>query len=137
MFTGLEAVKTICTLSLFKKKVLRLEFLIFDICQKLDAELHITVHWQVKVCMILSSKPIWVLLTGINLCSLAQIWSVQVGIPGLIKPLHCKKRVRLSLLKHIISEHPKLMMNAISPLYDKLDNDTKSNGAQNSAFPLL
>lgn len=77
IYTGLEAVKTMSTLELFKHKVLRLEIFLIEIVQELNAKLGVTIESQVQIRGVLSAEPVWVLLTQVNLSPFLRVRSMQ------------------------------------------------------------
>ena len=58
----LIAVEAVGTLRLFKHDVFRCEFLVVDVGEELNAELHVAVHCEIQIRVVLPSEPVWVLL---------------------------------------------------------------------------
>lgn len=62
---------------------------------------------------------------------------MEIRVPRLIKSLHGEEGMGLTLLQHIVSEHPQLMMNAVGRIDEQFNNDGEPNAAEKSAFPLF
>lgn len=90
MLTSLEAIEAIAALLLLNHQILRHKILIFNIRQKLDAKLILSIKGHVEVSVVLPSEPIRILLRNVYLCSFRDIRRMKKRIPRLIKSLEGK-----------------------------------------------
>ena len=87
MLAGLEAIQALRALLLLKENVLWSHLVIFEVGQHLNTKLILSIHRQIEICMILSPKPVWILLALNDIRLVARV-AVQIRIPWLIKSFH-------------------------------------------------